>query len=175
MLIYILIGLAVLVVIILIAASAKPDTVCYERSVVISAPPDRILPHITDFHKWSAWSPWEKKDPDMKRKYTGTPSGKGAKYAWIGNGKVGEGSMEVRDVISNAVNIDMRFIKPFKNDCDMWFRCTPEGPGTKVNWSMESRNLFMGKVMSLLINMDKMIGKDFENGLADLKKQAETN
>ncbi|MCC6937197.1 MAG: SRPBCC family protein [Flavobacteriales bacterium] len=175
MLLYILIGLAVLIAIILIAASTKPNTVRYERSIVINASPDRILPHITDFHKWNGWSPWDKKDPNMQREYTGAASGKGAKYAWNGNGKVGEGSMEVVEVSASAVRIDMHFIKPFKTDCDVWFRCVPEGTGTKVNWSMDSPDLFMGKVMGLFINMDKMIGKDFESGLIELKKQAEKN
>ena len=175
MIIYILIGLVVIIAAILIAASTKPNTVHYERSTIVNAPPERILPHILDFHKWAAWSPWEKVDPGMKRDYSGAASGRGAKYAWSGNGKAGEGSMEVMEVTSNAVNVDLRFIKPFKNECDVWFRCVPEAESTRLTWTMEGPNLFMGKVMSLFMNMDKMIGKDFESGLADLKKQAELN
>ncbi len=175
MVLYILIGLVVLLATILITASTKPSTVHYERSTVINAPPERILPHLVDFHKWATWSPWEKVDPGMKREYSGAASGKGAQYTWSGNGKAGEGSMEIMEVTANAVNVDLCFIKPLKNECAIWFRCIPEGANTKLFWTMEGPNLFMGKVMSLFINMDKMIGKDFESGLADLKKQVELN
>ena len=175
MLLYILIGLAVIIAAIIIAASAKPDTVHYERSIIIHAPPERILTHLVDFHKWGAWSPWEKMDPGMKREYSGAASGKGATYAWSGNGKAGEGSMEVMEVTTNAVNVDLRFIKPFRNECVIRFRCIPEAANTKLTWTMNGPNLFMGKVMGLFINMDRMIGKDFESGLVELKKQAEMN
>lgn len=172
---YILIGLAVLIAILLIVASTKPNTVRYERSTVINASPDKILPHIVDFRKWPAWSPWEKMDPAMKRDYSGASSGKGAKYAWSGNGKAGEGSMEVLSVSPDAVNIDLRFIRPFKNDCVVWFRCAPEGTGTRLTWTMDGPQIFIGKVMGLFMNMDKMVGNDFEKGLADLKVQSEKN
>ena len=110
MFLYILIGLVVIIAAILITASTKPGTVHYERSTVINAPPERILPHLVDFQKWAAWSPWEKVDPGMKRSYSGAMSGRGAKYAWSGNGKAGEGSMEVMEVTPNAVKVDLRFI-----------------------------------------------------------------
>ena len=171
MFLYILIGLLVIIAAILITASTKPNTVRYERSIVVHAPPERILPHLVDFHKWATWSPWEKVDPGMKRDYSGAASGRGARYAWNGNGKAGEGSMEVMEVTSNAVNVDLRFIKPFKNECNVWFSCVPEGANTRLSWTMEGPNLFMGKVMSLFINMDKLIGKDFESGLVEVKKK----
>lgn len=172
MLLYILIGLAVLIAIILIAASLKPNTVHYERSAVINASPEKILPHIGDFHNWKPWSPWEKLDPNMRRSYAGAPSGVGAKYAWSGK-KAGEGTMEVLEAGTSGVKIDLRFIRPFKNACITHFHFTPQGNATTVRWTMDGPNLFMGKLMSLFIPMDKMIGKDFEQGLAGLKAEAE--
>lgn len=173
MLLYILLALAIIIVGILIVASTKPDTVHYERSTVISAPPERILPHIVDFHKWQPWSPWEKLDPTMKRDYLGAAQGIGAKYAWSGNSKAGEGTMEILEAGNDGVKIDLRFIRPFKNACITHFQFTPQGPATTVRWTMDGPNLFMGKLMGLFIPMDKMIGKDFDSGLAGLKTQAE--
>lgn len=173
MLIYILLGLAALIGILLIVASGKPDTVHYERSIAIDASPEQILPHLVDFHKWSDWSPWENLDPNMKREYSGAQSGPGAKYFWSGTGKAGEGTMEVLEASPAGVQIDLRFVKPFKSDCVTWFRTVPQGKATSVTWTMDGPNLFMGKLMGIFINMDKMIGKDFENGLAGLKAETE--
>jgi len=173
MLTYILLGLAVFIVGILIAASMKPNSVHYERSTVINASPESILPHITDFHKWMPWSPWEKLDPNMKREYMAAPRGVGAKYGWSGNGKAGEGTMEILEANTNGVKIDLRFVRPFKNQCITHFHFTPQGSATNVRWTMDGPNMFMGKVMGMFMNMDKLIGKDFENGLAGLKHVAE--
>lgn len=129
MLLYILIGLTVLVVGLLIVASLKPNTAHYERTTVINAPPDRILPHVVDFHQWKSWSPWEKLDPNMKRHHLGAAQGVGAKYAWSGNGKAGEGTMEVLEASTSGVKIDLRFVRPFKNDCITHFHFTPQGGG----------------------------------------------
>ncbi len=173
MLMYILIGLAIIIVGILIAASLKPNTVHYERSAVVNVPPEKILPHIGDFHQWMPWSPWEKLDPNMKREFMGAAQGVGAKYGWSGNGKAGEGTMEILAASSSGVKIDLRFIRPIKNACITHFHFTPQGNATTVRWTMDGPNLFIGKLMSLFIPMDKMIGKDFEQGLAGLKTQAE--
>lgn len=173
MLMYIVIGLAVIIASILIAASIKPNTVHYERSIVINAPPEKILQHIADFHKWMAWSPWDKLDPNMKRDYAGAAQGIGAKYAWSGNGKAGEGTMEILEAGTNGVKIDLRFAKPFKSDCTTQFHFTAQNNATNVRWTMDGPNTFIGKIFSLFMNMDKMIGKDFENGLAGLKAEAE--
>ena len=172
MLLYILLGLAVIIVIILAIAATKPNAVRYERSTVIHAAPERILPHLIDFRAWRPWSPWEKLDPDMERSYSGAESGPGARYAWSGK-KAGAGTMEVLAVDADSVNIDLRFTRPFKNDCVVWFRCAPQGPDTKLTWTMDGPQIFMGKVMSVFMNMEKMIGKDFETGLAVLKREAE--
>ncbi|MCB9184921.1 MAG: SRPBCC family protein [Flavobacteriales bacterium] len=172
MLLYILLGLAVIIVLILVIAATKPNTVRYERSTVIHAAPERILPHLIDFRAWQPWSPWEKLDPDMERNYSGTDRGVGAKYAWSGK-KAGAGTMEVLAVDVDSVDIDLRFTRPFKNDCVVWFRCAPQGADTKLIWTMDGPQIFMGKVMSVFMNMEKMIGKDFETGLAGLKREAE--
>ena len=175
MLLYILIGLAVLIALVLVLASMKPNTVHYERSTVITASPERVLSHITDFKRWAAWSPWEEKDPGMKRDYSGSPQGAGAKYGWTGNNKVGEGGMEITAVKSDDVRIDMHFIRPWKTRCDIHFRTSAEGNATRLTWTMDGPQIFMGKVMSVFMDMDKMIGKDFEAGLANLKAVAEKN
>ena len=169
----ILLIIVALIVLLLVVASMKPDNVRYERSTTMNAAPEKILPHITDFRKWAAWSPWDKMDPAMKREYTGAAQGVGAKYGWNSKGRPGEGSMEILDVSTSAVKVDLRFVRPFKNECMATFHLVPQGNATKVTWSMDGPNLFMGKVMSLFMNMDKMIGKDFETGLAGIKAEAE--
>lgn len=173
MLLYILGGIVAIIAIILIAASRKPGTVHYERSIVINTTTDRIQPHITDFRKWGPWSPWEKKDPAMTRDFSGASSGIGARYGWKGNNKVGEGGMEIRHVSPEKVTIDMRFIKPWKAECLAEFHFTPQAGGTQVRWTMDGPQIFLGKVMSLFMNMDRMIGRDFEAGLVSLKAVAE--
>ncbi|MEO8067252.1 MAG: SRPBCC family protein [Flavobacteriales bacterium] len=169
MITYILIALVILIIGLLAYASTKPNSVRYERSAVINAPAEKILPHIADFHKWLAWSPYERLDPNMKRGFSGADSGKGAKYNWEGNNKVGMGTMEVIEVAPTVVKVDLRFIRPFKNDCLATFTFVPQGSATNVTWTMEGPNLFMGKVMSVFLNMDGMIGKAFAEGLGNLK------
>ena len=164
-----LIIIVVLIVGLLAYASTKPNTVRYERSAVINAAPEKILPHVIDFHKWAAWSPYERLDPQMKRGFGGADSGKGATYNWEGNNKVGMGTMEILEVSPAAVKVDLRFIRPFKNECIATFSFMPQGSSTKVTWAMDGPNLFMGKVMSVFMDMDKMIGGQFAAGLANLK------
>lgn len=170
---YILLAFVALVAILLLAARGKPDTVHYERSTVINAPAERIIAQIRDFRKWTPWSPWEKLDPAMKREYGSTTSGVGAKYRWSGNKKAGEGHMEITGETPDSVTIDLRFIKPWEATCITLFKTTPEAEGMRLTWTMDGPNTFMGKVFGLFVNMDKMIGKDFENGLAGLKAKAE--
>ena len=173
MLLYILLGLAAIIAGMLIAASTKPNTVHYERSAVINTPPERILAQIDDFRKWSAWSPWEKLDPGMKREYGGPTNGLGANYHWIGNKKAGEGRMAITGQTADSVSIDLHFIKPMEARSRAMFRIQPEGPATRLTWTMDGPNSIMGKVFGLFVNMDKMIGKDFEAGLAAIKREAE--
>ncbi|MBS1547144.1 MAG: SRPBCC family protein [Bacteroidetes bacterium] len=170
---YVLLILAVLIAGILILASTKPNTVHYERSTVINATPEKILPHITDFRKWMPWSPWEKVDPNLKRDYAGAASGVGAKYAWEGDKKAGTGTMEILEAGPDGVKIDLRFIKPWKAECIARFQFTLQQHATTVRWTMDGPNSFMGKVFGLFMNMDKLVGKDFEIGLAGLKTAVE--
>ncbi|GAC1338872.1 MAG: K(+)-transporting ATPase subunit F [Beijerinckiaceae bacterium] len=155
-------------------ASTKPDTSRTERTMRIHAPPEAIYPHIVDFHAWPAWSPWEKKDPAMKRTFTGAPTGPGAAYAWSGNTKVGAGRMEIVDASPfSRVLIALHFLKPFKSDSNAEFTLVPQGEATTVTWAMYGPTPLVGKVMASVMDMDRMIGRDFERGLANLKALAE--
>lgn len=158
----------------LIYASTKPDVVSYARSAQINAPPEKILALISNFKRWGMWSPWEKKDPALQRTYSGAASGVGAVYAWDGDKNVGSGRMEILESTPTKVRIKLDFFKPFKASNMAEFTCTPKNGTTHLDWVMTGQNLFIGKVMSLFIDMDKMIGKDFEAGLADMKAAAES-
>jgi uncharacterized protein YndB with AHSA1/START domain len=159
---------------VLIFAATKPDTFRVERSIAIKAPPEKIFPLIDDFKRWDAWSPWEKKDPAMKRSYGAITSGKGAHYTWQGNGDVGEGSMDITESVPpSKVALKLDFVKPFEGHNLVEFTLVPKGGMTNVTWSMFGPAPFMSKVMQVFMNMDSMIGKDFEAGLASLKAAAE--
>jgi hypothetical protein len=167
------IAAAVVIAIVLLLAAAKPDTFHVERSMAIAAPPERILPLIDDFRNWRSWSPYEKLDPAMKRTLSGAESGKGAVYEWQGNGKAGQGRMEIAAASPSKVAIDLRFLKPFRAHNLAEFRLEPQDGATKVTWAMDGKIPFAAKVMHTIFNMDRMIGKDFEAGLANLKNVAE--
>jgi hypothetical protein len=144
------------------------------RSLDMRAPADRLFPHIADFHAWAAWSPYEKKDPAMRKIYTGAASGVGAVYEWSGNRTVGEGRMEILDANApHKVRIKLDFIKPFEGHNIAEFTLEPRSHNTTVTWAMYGSLPFMARVMGLFINMDNMIGRDFEVGLANLKAMAE--
>ena len=166
--------LVVLVCAVLVYAATKPDTMTVQRTATIKAPPEKIYPLITDFHSWSAWSPYEKLDPAMKRTYGGPAAGKGATYAWEGNNKVGKGDMQITDAMApSKVDIALHFLKPMKTNNLTEFTLVPKGDSTTVTWAMRGPNLYIGKVMGVFVNMDRMIGRDFETGLANLKAIAE--
>jgi uncharacterized protein YndB with AHSA1/START domain len=155
-------------------AATKPDIFRVQRSASIKAPADRIFGLITDLRGWRAWSPYEKRDPEMTRNYSGADKGKGAAYAWDGNRNVGAGRMEIIDVAPpSKVVIKLEFLRPFKANNTAEFVMEPKGDATTVTWAMHGPNKFIGKVMGIFIDMDKMIGKDFEDGLANLKTIAE--
>ena len=164
---------AVVIAIVLILAAAKPDTFHVERATSIAAPPERIFPLISDFRNWRSWSPFEKLDPAMKRTLTGAESGKGAVYEWRGNGKAGQGRMEIAAASPSKIAIDLHFLKPFKAHNLAEFRLEPQDGSTKVTWTMDGKSPFMAKIMQTFFNMDRTIGKDFETGLANLKNIAE--
>ena len=162
--------LAIAIAAVLILAATKPTTLRVQRSVSINAPPERIFSLISDFHQWVTWSPYEQKDPAMKRTYSGTERGRGAVYAWDGDKNVGSGRMEILDVSApSKIVIKLDFFKPFEGHNTAEFTMLPQGDVTNLTWTMHGPAVFMTKVMQLFINLDHMIGKDFEVGLANLK------
>jgi uncharacterized protein YndB with AHSA1/START domain len=167
--------LLVVVIGILGMAAMKPDTFAVTRSITIKAPPEKILGMVSDFRQWQAWSPWEGLDPQMQRTFSGPANGKGAIYQWSGNKEVGQGRMEVTEVVPAAkVVIKLDFITPFESSNMTEFSTVPQGDATNVTWTMTGPMPFISKVMSVFISMDSMIGKDFEKGLAKMKAAAET-
>jgi uncharacterized protein YndB with AHSA1/START domain len=166
---------AVAIAIVLILAATKPDTFSVQRAAAVKAPPEKIFPLINDFHQWGTWSPWEGKDPGMKRTYSGTASGRGAVYAWDGNKNVGSGRMEILDASSpSKIVIKLDFFKPFEAHNTAEFTVLPQGDGaTNISWVMHGPAPFMSKIMQVFMNIDKMVGKDFEIGLSNLKKLTE--
>lgn len=155
-------------------ASTKPDVSRIARSARIEALADRVFPLINELPTWQAWSPYEKKDPDMQRSFTGPAAGVGAQYAWAGDRNIGEGRMEiVESAAPSKVAIRLEFLKPFRHTAMADFTLQPAGEGTTVTWTMTGPANLMSKVMSIFFDFDKMIGGDFEAGLADLKALAE--
>lgn len=151
------------------------DTYTVERSATMQVDPQRAFDQVVDFRNWPAWSPWEDIDPAMQRKVSGAPSGVGAVYEWSGNRKAGEGRMEITEASSpSKIAIDLRFVKPFKSRNTTTFTFQPEGAGTRVTWHMVGPKTFGTKVMGLFTSMDKLVGKDFEKGLARLSAVVET-
>lgn len=166
--------LVLAVVVILGIAATKPDTFVVERTATINATPDKVAALVNDFHNWNRWSPWAKLDPEMKVTYSGAPSGVGAVYEWQGNSKVGEGRMEISSVTPTKTTIKLDFLEPFRSHSTANFLIEPEGTGTRVTWVMDGpMTYFPGKLMSVFTSMDKMIGPDFDKGLANLKSAAE--
>jgi len=171
-----IIGLAVvsIIVVLLVYAAMKPDTFRIQRSASINAPADKIFPFISDFLNWTAWSPWEKMDPALKRTHSGTTSGKGAVYEWEGNNQVGQGRMEISDASPPShLLIKLDFLKPFEAHNTAEFTLDGGGQSTNVTWAMYGPQPYLAKVMSLFFSMDTMVGGQFEQGLANLKTMAE--
>jgi uncharacterized protein YndB with AHSA1/START domain len=176
-------GTAILVVItvvvvavgiLLALAASKPNTFRIERSASINAPPEKVFGLIDDFRQWRGWSPWDKIDPDLKRTYCGPASGLGAAYEWQGNNKVGQGRMEiVESARARRIAIKLDFLKPFEAHNIAEFTLEPQGGATHVTWVMRGPNLFMSKVMGTVMNIDRMVGGQFEQGLANMKALAE--
>jgi hypothetical protein len=154
-------------------AATRPDTFRVQRSTSIAAPPQKISALIQDFHQWISWSPWEKLDPALKRTYSGAASGTGAVYEWEGNKKAGQGRMEITDASPARTALKLDFIKPFEAHNTVDFTLEPRGDSTNVLWTMNGRHSFMSKLMCVFVNMDNLVGKDFEAGLANLKAAAE--
>ena len=166
--------LIILVVALLGYAATRPDSFRVERSTTINAPAEAIFPLIDDYRRWAAWSPWETRDPAMKKTYSGAASGSGAVYEWAGNSDVGTGRMETTESVApSKITVDLHFMKPFEARNTAEFILTDQGGSTTVTWAMYGPSPFISKVMGLFVSMDKMVGGDFETGLAALKTVAE--
>jgi uncharacterized protein YndB with AHSA1/START domain len=170
-----IIGVVVVVAIggILLYAATKPDSFRVQRTVLINAPPDKVFPLINDIKAWTVWSPYEKKDPAMKRAYGAVTAGKGATYAWEGDKNVGQGSMEIVESSPRKIVLKLDFLKPFEAHNIGEFVLEPKGDSTSVTWAIYGPSPYMSKVVGTFMNIDDMIGRDFEKGLADLKAAAE--
>lgn len=166
--------LAIATAAVLILAATKPNTLRVQRAISIKAPAENVFPLIADFHRWRSWSPYEAKDPAMKRAFSGTEHGKGAVYAWDGDKNVGSGRMEILEASAPLkIVIKLDFFTPFEGHNTAEFTMLPQGDGTHVTWLMHGPANFMSRLMQVFINLDHMIGRDFEAGLANLKTLTE--
>jgi uncharacterized protein YndB with AHSA1/START domain len=172
-----LIALAVIVVIFAVFAGVvamQPSEYRVTRTATMAAPPNAVFAQVNDLHKWEVWSPCAQHDPQARYSYEGPPAGTGAVLTWSGNDKVGEGKMTITESQPNErIRIKLDFISPFEDTCDVTFAFNPEGDKTVVTWTMEGRNDFIGKAFGLFMDMDQMIGSDFEKGLASMKSVVE--
>jgi hypothetical protein len=169
-------GLGLLVVVGALAAviATRPGEFKVQRTASIAAPAEVVFGYLNDFHNWAKWSPWEKRDPNMKKTFEGSPSGAGAIYSWVGNDQVGEGRMTLTESKpGERVLIKLEFIKPFAATNQTEIALAAAGGTTNVTWTMTGTSNFIGKAFSLVMNMDKLVGGDFEKGLANLKQQSE--
>jgi uncharacterized protein YndB with AHSA1/START domain len=165
--------LAIAIAVVLVLAATKPGKLWVQRATSIKAPAEKIFPLINDFRQWRTWSPYENKDPAMKRTFSRAESGKGAVYAWDGDKNVGSGRMEILDTAPSKIVIELDFFKPFEGHNTAEFTMLPQGDGTNLTWTMYGPANFMSKLIQVFMNLDNMIGKDFEAGLANLKKLTE--
>jgi hypothetical protein len=173
-LVKILIALAAIAVVLVVVVATRPSEFRVARTARIAAPAPVVFAQVNDFHKWEAWSPWAKLDPAMKQAYEGAPAGTGAVYTWAGNKEVGEGRMTLTESRpSELIKIELEFFKPFATTSTAEFTFKPEGDHTLVTWSMTGQNNFIAKAVHLFMDMDTMVGGQFENGLARMKSVAE--
>lgn len=170
----IVIAIVAVVAGILIYAATRPNSFHVQRSVEIKAPAEKIFALINDFARWPSWSPYEGKDPAMRRDIGAVTAGTGATYGWSGNNKVGEGRMEILESTApSRILIKLDFLRPIEGHNTATFTLEPKDDATEVTWAIDGPSPFIAKVMGLVFNMDRMIGADFEVGLANLKRLAE--
>lgn len=170
----ILLALAFIAILFIVVIAGQPDEFKVVRSAKMAAPPDAVFAHVNDFHKWEAWSPWAKMDPACKNSFEGAPAGTGAAFSWAGNRKVGEGRMTILESQpGELIRIKLEFLKPFQATNTAEFVFLAQGGQTVVTWSMFGKNNLMGKMFGLVMNCDKMIGGDFDKGLAAMKSVVE--
>jgi hypothetical protein len=174
MLMKILIGLAVVVVVLVMIVATRPSEFRVARTATIAAPAPAVFAQVNDFRRWEAWNPWARIDPAMKQTYEGAPAGPGAVYTWAGNHEVGEGRMTLTESRpSDLIRIKLEFLKPFRGTSVAEFTFRPEGDHTVVTWSMVGENDFIAKAVHLFVDMDRMVGGNFEKGLAQMKSVVE--
>ncbi len=174
MLKFILIGLAVIIAVVAVTVAMQPDDFRVTRSATVSAPAAAVFAQVNDLQKWEAWNPWQKKDPAMKLTFSGPPAGPGASYSWAGNNEVGEGRLTITESRpGKLVRLKLEFMKPFSATNTAEFTFKPEGERTNVTWAMQGNNNFFAKALHLVMNMDKMVGGEFEKGLVDMKAAVE--
>jgi len=173
MLVKILIGVAVVIALLVIFIATRPAEFTVSRSANMATTPDAVFAQLNDFHKWEVWSPWAKMDPNAKSTFEGPTSGEGAKFAWDGNSDVGAGNMTITESVPNDhVRIRLEFVRPFAGVNDTLFTIKPAGDKTNVTWTMSGRNNFITKAISLFMDCDKMVGPQFEKGLASMETAA---
>ncbi len=174
MILKILAIIVVLIAAVLLFAATKANSFHVQRSLTIQAPAEKIFPLINDLHNWPRWAPQDRDDSTMKRSFGGADSGVGAMSSWSGTGNTGKGTMTITESTpQRSVAIDVDWTRPFVARNVNQFTLEPDGNGTKVTWSMQGPNLYMMKLMSVFTNMDRMMGRHFEEGLANLKAEAE--
>lgn len=171
----IFIGFILLLVALTAVIASRPDEFHVSRGTVISAAPETVFPLVNDLHNWEAWSPWAKIDPNAKMTYSGSAAGTGASCAWAGNHEIGEGSMTITESRMNErIRMKLDFLKPFKGTNDVEFTFIPQGRQTAVTWTMTGKNNFLSKAIGLVMNCEKMVGDQYEKGLAQMKSAAES-
>jgi hypothetical protein len=171
----VLIGLVAVVVVFLAVVALQPSAFRISRSATMAAPAPAVFAQVNDFRNWEAWNPWQKLDPAAKNTYSGPPAGPGAMCAWAGNSEIGEGRMTITESRPNElIRIKLEFLKPFEVTNTAEFTFEPAGNQTAVTWSMFGHNTLMGKAIGLFMNMDRMIGEQFEKGLADMNSIVES-
>ncbi len=169
-LLYVLLGFAAIVAVLCLIIASRPDDLKVSRSATMAASPAAVFEQVNDFHKWDAWSPWAKMDPNAKATFEGPSGGEGAKFSWAGNSDVGEGSMTIIESNPNDhVRIKLDFVKPFTGTNDVLMKIEPKGERTMLTWSMAGKMNFVTKAIGLFMNCDKMVGDQFEKGLANMK------
>lgn len=156
----------------MIAAGMQPDTFRVERSREMAASPDQIRPHLTDLREWAEWNPWRELDPDQRNTFSDPASGVGAHYSWEGNDDVGKGRMEITAITDSAVRYRLSFLEPFESTSDVEIALEPRGERTRVVWSISGENDFVSKIFGLFVDMESMVGGDFERGLVALERAA---
>jgi hypothetical protein len=175
MLAKILIAVAVVIAALAGYVATRPGEFSVTRSAAIAAPAPAVFVHVNELRKWQAWSPWAKKDPQMKQSYEGPPAGTGAVTSWVGNKDVGEGRMTiVESRPGELIRFKLEFLEPFAATNSAEFTFQPEGGGTRVTWTMQGQSNFIGKALHLAFDFDKMVGADFEQGLAGIKRIVES-